>query len=101
MTETYSLDSLKILLETYIAPDRTPKTSTVARYNSITILEDVNWKALLLSSNLFLKVRCAINFAVLDVKVTDLLLVLVSVVAVSALSVWLPIKILNRYFLKK
>lgn len=35
------------------------------------------------------------------VKVTDLLLVLVSVVAVSALSVWLPIKILNKYFLKK
>lgn len=34
-------------------------------------------------------------------KVTDLVLVLVSVVAVSALSVWLPIKILNRYFLKK
>ena len=35
------------------------------------------------------------------VKVTDLLLVLVSVVTVSALSVWLPIKILNKYFLKK
>ena len=34
------------------------------------------------------------------VKVTDLILVLVSVVAVSALSVWLPIKILNKYFLK-
>ena len=35
------------------------------------------------------------------VKLTDLLLVLVSVVSVSALSVWLPIKILNKYFLKK
>ena len=35
------------------------------------------------------------------VKITDLILVLVSVVAVSALSVWLPIKILNKYFLKK
>ena len=35
------------------------------------------------------------------VKVTDLILVLVSVVAVSALSVWLPIKMLNKYFLKK
>ena len=35
------------------------------------------------------------------VKATDLLLVLVSVVAVSALSVWLPIKILNKYFRKK
>ena len=35
------------------------------------------------------------------VKFTDLLLVLVSVIAVSALSVWLPIKILNKYFLKK
>ena len=35
------------------------------------------------------------------VKVTDLLLVLVSVVTVSGLSVWLPIKILNKYFLKK
>ena len=35
------------------------------------------------------------------VKVTDLLLVLVSVVAVSALSVWLPIKILNKYFLRR
>ena len=35
------------------------------------------------------------------VKVTDLILVLVSVVAVSALSVWLPIKILNKYFLRK
>ena len=35
------------------------------------------------------------------VKFTDLILVLVSVVAVSALSVWLPIKILNKYFLKK
>lgn len=34
-------------------------------------------------------------------KVTDLVLVLVSVVAVSALSVWLPIKVLNKYFLKK
>ena len=35
------------------------------------------------------------------VKLTDLLLVLVSVVVVSAVSVWLPIKILNKYFLKK
>ena len=35
------------------------------------------------------------------VKFTDLLLVLVSVVSVSALSVWLPIKILNKYSLKK
>lgn len=35
------------------------------------------------------------------VKMTDLFLVLVSVVAVSALSVWLPIKILNKYFLKR
>ena len=35
------------------------------------------------------------------VKLTDLLLVLVSVVTVSAVSVWLPIKILNKYFLKK
>ena len=35
------------------------------------------------------------------VKATDLLLVLVSVVAVSAISVWLPIKVLNKYFLKK
>ena len=35
------------------------------------------------------------------VKLTDLILVLVSVVMVSALSVWLPIKILNKYFLKK
>ncbi len=35
------------------------------------------------------------------VKFVDLILVLVSVVAVSALSVWLPIKILNKYFLKK
>lgn len=35
------------------------------------------------------------------VKLTDLLLVLVSVVAVSALSVWLPIKLLNKYLLKK
>lgn len=34
------------------------------------------------------------------VKFTDLILVLVSVVAVSAISVWLPIKILNRYFLR-
>lgn len=35
------------------------------------------------------------------VKLTDLILVLVSVVAVSALSVWLPIKILNKCFLKE
>ena len=35
------------------------------------------------------------------VKLTDLLLVLVSVVIVSAISVWLPIKILNKYFLKR
>ena len=35
------------------------------------------------------------------VKLTDLLLVLVSVVVVSAISVWLPIKILNKYFLKR
>ena len=35
------------------------------------------------------------------IKLTDLLLVLVSVVVVSAISVWLPIKILNKYFLKK
>ena len=42
-----------------------------------------------------------VNAYPVRVKVTDLLLVLVSVVAVSALSVWLPIKILNRYFLKK
>lgn len=35
------------------------------------------------------------------VKFIDLILVLVSVVAVSAVSVWLPIKILNKYFLKK
>ena len=35
------------------------------------------------------------------VKLTDLILVLVSVVSVSAISVWLPIKILNKYFLKK
>ena len=34
------------------------------------------------------------------VKVTDLLLVLISVVTVSAISVWMPIKILNKYFLK-
>lgn len=35
------------------------------------------------------------------VKFTDLVLVLASVVAVSAVSVWLPIKILNKYFLKR
>ena len=35
------------------------------------------------------------------VKFTDLLLVLVSVVAVSAISVWMPIKVLNKYFLKR
>jgi lipoprotein-releasing system permease protein len=35
------------------------------------------------------------------VKLTDLLLVLVSVVSVSALSVWFPIKILSKYYLKK
>lgn len=34
-------------------------------------------------------------------KATDLFLVLLSVVTVSALSVWLPIKIINKYFLKK
>lgn len=34
------------------------------------------------------------------VKVTDLLLILISVVTVSAFSVWMPIKILNKYFLK-
>lgn len=33
------------------------------------------------------------------VKLSDLLLVFVSVVVVSAVSVWLPIKLLNRYFL--
>lgn len=42
-----------------------------------------------------------VNAYPVRVKVTDLILVLVSVVAVSALSVWLPIKILNKYFLKK
>ena len=35
------------------------------------------------------------------VKFTDLLLVLVSVVVVSAISVWMPIKVLNKYFLKR
>ena len=35
------------------------------------------------------------------VKLVDLFLVLVSVIAVSAVSVWLPIKMLNKYFLKK
>lgn len=35
------------------------------------------------------------------VKLTDLLLVLVSVVVVSAISVWMPIKVLNKYFLKR
>ena len=35
------------------------------------------------------------------VKLADLFLVLVSVIAVSAVSVWLPIKMLNKYFLKK
>ena len=35
------------------------------------------------------------------VKFSDLILVLMSVIAVSALSVWLPIKILNKYFFKK
>ncbi|MBR5846870.1 MAG: ABC transporter permease [Bacteroidaceae bacterium] len=35
------------------------------------------------------------------VKLTDLLLVLVSVVAVSAISVWMPIKVLNKYFLNR
>lgn len=35
------------------------------------------------------------------VKLTDLLLVLVSVVAVSAISVWMPIKVLNKYFLDR
>jgi lipoprotein-releasing system permease protein len=34
-------------------------------------------------------------------KFTDLLLVLVSVVVVSAISVWFPIKVLNKYFLKR
>ena len=34
-------------------------------------------------------------------KFTDLILVLVSVVVVSAISVWLPIKVLNKYFLKR
>ena len=34
-------------------------------------------------------------------KATDLFLVLLSVVTVSALSVWLPIKVINKYFLKK
>ena len=42
-----------------------------------------------------------VNAYPVRVKVTDLILVLVSVVAVSAISVWLPIKILNKYFLKK
>lgn len=35
------------------------------------------------------------------VKFADLLLVLVSVVAVSAISVWMPIKVLNKYFLDR
>ena len=35
------------------------------------------------------------------VKFVDLILVLVSVVAVSAISVWMPIKVLNKYFLKR
>ena len=35
------------------------------------------------------------------VKLADLLLVLVSVVAVSAISVWMPIKVLNKYFLNR
>lgn len=35
------------------------------------------------------------------VKLTDILLVFVSVLAVSALSVWLPIRLVNKYFIKK
>ena len=35
------------------------------------------------------------------VKLTDILLVLVSVLAVSAFSVWLPIRLVNKYFIKK
>lgn len=35
------------------------------------------------------------------VKVLDIVLVFVSVIAVNAVSVWLPIKLLNKYFMKK
>ena len=35
------------------------------------------------------------------VKLTDILLVFVSVLAVSAFSVWLPIRLVNKYFIKK
>jgi len=35
------------------------------------------------------------------VKLTDILLVFVSVVVVSALSVWLPIRLVNKYFIKR
>ena len=72
MTKAYSLDSFKILLETYIAPDRTPKTCTVARYNCVTILENINWKCFLLSGNLLLEIRCTINFAVCYIEFTNL-----------------------------
>lgn len=41
-----------------------------------------------------------VNAYPVRVKVTDLILVLVSVVAVSALSVWLPIKLLSKHFYK-
>ena len=70
MTEAYCLDCLEILLKTDVTPDRSPKTCTVARYNCISVLEDIDRKSLLLCSNLLLEVRCAVNFAIFDVKLT-------------------------------
>ena len=73
MSETYCLDCLKVTLEADVTPDRSPKTSTVARDYCKAVLEDIDRKSLLLCCNLSLKLRCSVNFTVLDVELSDLL----------------------------
>ena len=68
MTEAYCLDCLEVTLKSYITPDRSPETCTVARNYCDAVLEDVYRKSLLLCCNLSFEVRVSINFALLNVE---------------------------------
>ena len=72
MTEAYCLDSLEVALESYITPDRSPETSTVARYYCDAVLEDIYRKSLSLSSDLSLEFCIVINLSVSDIELTYL-----------------------------
>ena len=56
MAEAYGLDCIEVLVKSYITPDRSPETCTIARYYCDSVLEDIHRKSFLLCCYLSLEV---------------------------------------------